>query len=275
MGIKSLIHYAKESFAKGFSEFKPSRLLTNAIENQFSIIRSIQLKPSAPQVLLTISSMSICSLNFSPIRGVYLWDENDPISFDYVDFVLQIQQEEIHLEEEKDKISITIDVPLNVQWNDIMTDFDEYCSYICHIRTLLDEVHQKVSCTECSSWMLAKPDHSYSRLKEFDLLFHRSRLDSTHKVIPSIDFVFFCLKLEFICKEVEKFIHLSSPEFERLFMENAITMISSDDHHCFSECQVICEKYIVNRRRKLHTRHIQKVPKFSSNSYSNVDYYSN
>lgn len=60
----------------GITNFKPSRLLQNALESVFSIVSSFQSNPSACHVIMAFKKIIVSNFMANPIRGSYTWDDD-------------------------------------------------------------------------------------------------------------------------------------------------------------------------------------------------------
>lgn len=274
MGIKSIIHLSRECFAMGYVEFFPSRLLTNPVENQFSVLRDLTPKPSGPMVCQSLRIMSVCPFQFNPIKGVYRWDENDSTTVDYLEFLKEIINQPLSHDQDEIQFSCEIQVPKNIQWRKLMNSKEEYAAFICHMSLFLNNFLKTISCAECKLWMVANAGHAYDRLEEFELLFMRLRSDpEQYKLIPSLSVVHHFLQLEYLFQHQSSLINPVDPIFEESFVENLPGIdVDLSSIHCMELFNKIGSKYLDFRLKlQLHSRHLQKANKFSSGSLRNID----
>jgi hypothetical protein len=277
MGIYSIIYLSKLCFEKGFEVFIPSRLLTNPVENQFSILRDLTPKPSSVHVIQSLRIMSMCPFNFHPRRGVYKWDEEDTSSLSYIEVLKQIlsppQSSDVE-DVESIKILYFIDVPENITWIQIHQTEEKYSAFICHMSLLLNSILSKDFCRECSTWIEANQDHSYQRLQGYQLLHMRIQSDSTnYKCVPSIPFINMCLRLEYLFQKLSSQLPPNDEYFEENFHENVSAIpITSEDLHCLDLVHKISTKFLTKRlHTALHSRYLQKALKYSSATLSSID----
>lgn len=274
MGIFSVIHLSKDCFDKGYKEFKPSRVLTNPVENQFSILRSLTPKPSASHVAQSLRIMSLCPFQFNPVSSTYDWDEEDPKSIDYLKFLKEMIENPQDPTEYEMQMFVSIEVPDAVGWNQVMKDESEYSAFICHMSLLINEIINKQKCNQCAMWIIAPDDHSFNRLEEYQLLSIRLDMDTEHyKYTPSVHIIKYCLQLEFLYQQLSLLINPAQEDFELNFQENVPEIKeASNSVHCFELLSKVATKFISFRLKSaLHSRHIQKAQKFSSKTLSTIN----
>jgi hypothetical protein len=283
MGIYSLISLSKLCFDQGFDEFIPSRVLTNAVENQFSSLRDLTPKPSAVNVKQSLRIMSACPFQFHPINGVYKWDEIDPKNISYLEIIKEMSSnseetspETTHTNDEME-ISISIKVPQNIQWKQLMKNQNdplrEYEAFVCHMSILLNKIIPKTKCEHCASWMMVNEEHSLNRIEGFALLKMRLQYDTkNYKFTPSLENLKFMLRLEFVFQSLSIQLNPSEPKFEEIFLDNIPDIDEIETlPHCFEMTLAIASAYINYRLKSaLHCRHLQKAQKFASASYANI-----
>lgn len=265
MGIFSIIYLAKECFEDGSPNFIPSRALSDAIENKFSILRSLTPIPSAVQAIQSLRTMSVTPFQQKNVHGVYSTDENDPSTLQYMDMIKEMANQQSHTDDnEKIHLSIWLTIPSEISWQELLSDEKEFNAYVCHLSELLNRILKKIKCEECHLWLLAK--HSMDRLEGFKLLAKR-RGTGCYSKVPSIESLKLFLKLECLYQKLSNHFDLTDEEFETSYVENVHGENFYDDIHCFPSLDVIARLYFEFRLKiQLHCRFVQNAQKLASSS---------
>lgn len=193
MSINTLINLSRDLLDEGIEEFKPSRLLTDAVENVFSTLRSLTPLPSAVQVSQSLRIMSISQMQFNPIDGVYSWDESDDSKFNFVEILQRCKPEK----EKELEFAIVeyIVIAENIKWKELFVNKIDYNSFVCHVGTIIGQVIKKYDCSACKEWILEELNDEMSLIDGYELMALRYCFLDTHYHVPSLKIVQLCLNL--------------------------------------------------------------------------------
>lgn len=265
MSIKSYINLAREFlFVEEIGSFVPSRLLTDAIENVFSILRSLTPLPSAVQVLQSLRIMSISQLQFEPIDGVYNWDETDKVS---IDFVEMLKRQNPSATTNTDEFDIEVHLNENYSWLQLFESKLDFNSFVCFLSCLIGKVSKKIKCHECREWVRAIDILDMKEIDGYELLSMRHSLDNNYALVPSLDMLQLGLNLEFLFRCFSQLIPLDSVNFKKICNKSSLFLTEIQVFHCHDVISIVAEQFITSRIKMiLHKREKHKAVTFASKS---------
>lgn len=271
MGIFSTISLAKSLFDEGSPQFIPSRLLNDAMENKFAILRSFTPQPSAVQVIQTLRTMALTPFHLKKIKGSYDWDEEDPTQINYLELLSSIIAQKdlsnIQTDDERDiELILSLELSNDAHWQDLLSDENEFNSFVCHMSLLLNKIIPKTACDECQTWLLVDPNHSLERLQGYKLLLMRLG-SSSYRHTPSLIILQIFINLEQLYQSIAQILNPVEEDFLSTFIDNVRGSKFYENAHCFSTVDLVAEKYISFRlQTALHARLKHKAQKMGSKS---------
>lgn len=265
MSINTLINLSRELLIdEGMKSFKPSRLLTDGIENVFSILRSLTPQPSAVQVSQSLRIMSISQLQFDPIDGVYNWDESDEVSINFVEL---IKNQNPVRSANSDEFDGGLHLSRNYSWRELFGSKIDFNSFVCFLSCLIGKVIKKVNCIDCKHWMQESDINNLKDVEGYELLTMRHSLDNSYDHVPSISFLQFSLNVEFLMRCFSELVFIESPNFKKKCVDSTLFLNEIQSFHCSDIITKITEPFIASRiRMLLHKREKHKAVKFASKS---------
>jgi hypothetical protein len=269
MGIYTNIHLAQSCFDQNMKEYFPSRTLSNAIENKFSILRDFTATPNAVQCCQTLRTMCLTPFQQKKIGGKYVWDEKDPTKSNYLDDIkLIISSSSNNIPQSEDIIlTLCVTTPKKVLWSEVLRDKDEFNAFVCHLSLLLNKIIPKINCKECHDWIIVEKDHSLYRLEGYKLLAKRIGKES-YKFTPSTDAVNLFLKFEHLYQKISSDCNPAEENFESSFIDNIQGEAFYSESHCFEHIESIGNFYMIFRiKNSLHCRFTQNALKLASKSF--------
>lgn len=254
MSIRSLISYSQHLFECGLKSIKPSRFLSNAIENLFSLTTAKVSKPSALQFQICLKSISIAGYEQNSVAGSsYSWDEQSEKS--ELDFLAMLQNTQLDNNQEdnshdildgnSDEIELieTITVPDEIDLDAFFNNDLEVIAFEREMLNLSRTYFGLIKCEVCKNMVLL--ENQFMSRVLFD----------------------FYKELEYIFTKLSLSVPPNNVKFEEFFFVN-IENINSFDH-CFDVKRLICQRFFKYRLKlTLSSRHIHRVNKFASKSLS-------
>lgn len=265
ISINSYINLSRSLlFDEGVESFTPSRMLTDAIENVFSILRSLTPQPSAVQVLQSLRIMSISQLQFEPIDGVYNWDEKDKVTIDFVEL---LKRQNPKTTANSNEFNAGIHLTQNYSWPLLFDSKLDFNSFVCFLSCLIGKIFKKIKCRECRDWIQASEIHDMKEFDGYELLSMRHLFDEKYFYVPSLDILQLGLNLEFLMRCFSQLISLDSPNFKKQFIASSLFLNEIQVFHCPDVILIIAEPFTSSRiRMLLHKREKHKAVTFASKS---------
>lgn len=264
MTIYTLIEVSQDLFKEGASHVIPSRLLTNAIENVFSVLRSLTPQPSAVQVSQSLRVMSISQFQFNPISGVYDWDESEESSIDFVSLVKSWKRDETEVDE---CFNGVIHLTTNTHWNQLFSTKIDFNSFVCFMSAILSKIIQKLSCSDCKDWITEENIDDVRCTDGYELLVMRHSVIESCKIIPSQCFIQLGLNLEFLNRLMSQIDSVQSSKYKKNFLLSSYHLDKLQNIHCEELIEIVAEPFISSRLKMLlHRRDKHRAVKFASKS---------
>lgn len=244
MSIRSLISYSEYLFQCGLKTIKPSRLLSNAIENLFSLTTAKVSKPSALQFQMCLKSISIAGYELQAVSGSsYEWDEKSETNG--IDFLamLQNQMQKSILNDSLDDIEYIeiLAVPEEIDYNIILKNNLEVAAFEKDMLSLSQSFVGTISCVDCRNLIILENNNLSLVILDF---------------FKRLEYVF--AKLTLNCSANDK-------NFEENFAANVENIHSMD--HCFDVKLLISQKFLKYRQKLLlSSRNIHRANTFASKS---------
>lgn len=247
MSIRTLIDYSQYLFSVGCKIVVPSRMLSNAIENIFSLTTAKVSKPSALQFQQALRSVCISNYQREIVPGSsYSCDENSSSS---VDFLTILKSSKKVLDESSinklnyDEIALNeiINIPCDVDLSKLLSNQLEVTAFEKDMLKISLDLAPSINCITCKSLILLDDD------------------------TPTRIIMDYYGKLEYLFRKLLAENDPSCSFFRETFMFNAENFDTFN--HCFEVQLLIAEKFLIKRLKlSLSSRHIHRINRFESKS---------
>lgn len=249
ISIKTLIEYSRFLFSIGIKKVVPSRMLSNAIENIFSMTTSKSCKPSAYEFQNLLKSISITGYDNEAVVGSsYSLDSSSETS--KIDF-LAILKDCIQngncvkmnsSDDENSDIIELIDVPLSISLDSILHNILEIHAYEREMDKLALTIKPKIACLDCLNLHFCA-DNSLSSI--------------TKDLFAKLEYIFVRILATVI------------PD-DSIFREIFILSVENLDifHHCVGTKKIFAKFFFAYRLKlSLSCRFIHRANKLESRSF--------
>jgi hypothetical protein len=264
MSIRSLLAVADENFKNGHKKFIPAHYLNDAIENVFSLVNDIITKPTAKSIADALRIISLRQFQFNPIKGNCGWDDVEPISIDFIgELKLFIQNQDINTDKTPNDQSESDEIP-DVAINDEVTMTSlfgeplERNIFYCEVSKMFNQIFDCFKCQKCQEILVDSDGLSTAASDLFDMRNHieaSSYGTAQLKNRPSSDLMTFCLRLEYIYREIAKSVPVDRKSFKKSFMMNA-ARVFFPNQHCSETTEKITTHFLDQRRHLTLHRHL-------------------
>lgn len=248
MSIRVLIEYSQFLFDIGCKRVIPSRMLSNSIENIFSIITAKTSKPSALDFQHALKAVCISNYEREIVRGSnYEFDENcDLNSIDFLS-ILQTSKEDGNIEntdsDYDENLMQIVFIPDDINVAELFYNSLETLAFERDMKVLSNKIFLDLDCAVCKSLFFLD--------------------DSLSRIISD-----FYLKLEFLFRKLVETISPNEKIFHDSFLWN-VDNLENSFLHCFTSKAIVANKFLLNRiKLSLNCRFVHRANKFASKSIS-------